>query len=198
MSKKLLLIALVLWLIGIPVDTAWQFAAIGLTAVIVLAGELRPGKKLLLSMATAAALVQIVRILAAPPMWPMSPMWQEGMNLFVPNQHNLESVYRGAIPDHVLSGMTQQFHQENPAIPCDQEKRLPWGMHAKCWTDLKVKEGRFARAAENTFSNSEYSRLRHEVNHRSDKILSADFLFDVDYVWQLTPENKNQIGRAHV
>lgn len=196
MSKKLLLIALVLWLIGIPVDTAWQFAAIGLTAVIVLSGELRPGKKLLLSMATAAALVQIVRILAAPPIWPMSPMWQEGMNLFVPNQHNLESVYRGAIPDHVLSGMTQQFHQENPAIPCDQEKRLPWGVHAKCWTDLKVKEGRFARAAENAFSNSEYSRLRYGVNFRSDKLLSADFLYDVDYVWQLTPENKNQVPKS--
>jgi hypothetical protein len=196
MSKKLLLMAVVLWLIGIPVDTTWQFAAIGLTAVIVLAGELRPGKRLLLSMALAAVIVQILRFFAAPPMWPMSPMWQEGMNLFVPNQHNLESAYRGAIPDHVLSGMTQQFHQENPAIPCDQEKRLPWGMHAKCWTDLKVKEGRFARAAENVFSNSEYSRLRYGVNFRSDKVLSADFLYDVDYVWQLTPENKNQVPKS--
>ncbi len=196
MSKKLVLIALVLWLIGIPVDSAWQFAAIALTLVIVLAGQLRPGKRVLISMAAAAAMVQIVRVLISPTMWAMTPQWQEGMNLFVPNPHNLESVYRGAIPAHVLSGLTQQFQQENPAIPCNPESRLPWGASAQCWTDLQVKEGRFARAAENQFSNSDFSRLRHRVDFHSDRLLSADFLYDVGYIWQLTPENKNQVPKS--
>jgi hypothetical protein len=183
---KVMLLTLLVLNIGIPINTYWQAAALGVCILAVANCDLRTGKRSLLLVAGLFVAFQLLKLLVA------APQWVEGSNLFVPNERNLTAVYRRTLPPLVLETFTAEYARANPRIPCDRAAKLPWESPAPCWEDLAIEQGPFAKSVDGIFQRTAHGRLVRAVDIGAGKPLSAGFLFDWQSVWHTTPENPNK------
>lgn len=125
-----------------------------------------------------------------------APQWRVGSNLFVPNERNLERVYRATLPAYVLETFVAEYARANPQIACDRAAQLPWRTPAPCWHDLAIRGGPFAESADAMFGGTAEGRPARALDIGPGRPLSAGFLFDARYVWHITSENPNMPPHA--
>ncbi|HZQ72993.1 MAG TPA: hypothetical protein VFB08_08750 [Burkholderiales bacterium] len=184
---RTLLAILLLVNAGIPVNTLWQAAAVGVGLLIACTAEVRRNRSAIVAVAAVFLLSQLVGLLFP------RPQWEEGHNFFAPNPQNVASVYAHGLPPLVLEAFVADYATANPdAAACSRSATMPWGMPAPCWSDLALPQGAFAKSADGLWRRGALSRPVDEIALGPEKRLSAGFLFDSRFVWATFSENPNK------
>jgi hypothetical protein len=188
MSRKLVFGVVAMLMLGMPLHATWQLVALALAFLVIVIGRVRTnaGWRWL----GVLVFAQIVTFFWIP------PQWEEGHNLFVPNEHNLATVYQPQLPAHVLHGFLAEYRAAYPNLVCDPDGLFPWKNRAPCWTEFHLNPERFARSADAFFVKADYSRFVQSIAHQPTIPFAADVLFDLSYVWRLFAENPNKTPSA--
>lgn len=184
--SKFLVLGVISLLLGLPVNSLFCIAALALFTFVVAAGELRPvtphRRRL------AALVVICLAVKYAPP----ANLIEEGYNLFVPNQANMDRIYTPLMPAHVLAAFLADYSRENGTVTCDRQARFPWGSPAPCMDQLILDGRLFARSADDLFRTEPFSRRLGEVEVGAGKPFAADIFFDPRWAWHIFVENPNR------
>lgn len=169
LARKVALLALVMAVIGWPINNLLNYTLVAAAVVIVFAGDvtarLRPW---LAAMALCAAALLLQFFVAQPRV-------EEGHNIFLPRDN--DNVLTSGLPPEVYRIMAAQFDAlYPPARRCDPKQ-------LGCWQSQPMPDRTFAFSADGIFGNAELSRRVAGIYFDDPVWLRLGFINEVRYNW---------------
>jgi hypothetical protein len=166
---KLAVLALVLAMLGLPLNDIYLYALLVIVAVVVFTGEVRARAKAWLAALAIVALAIAGQVLLAP------PRIDEGHNVFLPGG---PGALERELPADVYRHLAQEFDREYPpGKRCDPNKTQG------CWLGQGFPDRAYAYSADGIFHPSDMSRAVTAIDFSDPVWLRLSFVNDNKYNW---------------
>ena len=169
-AAKLSAIALIVAVIGLPINHILNYTLLASAILLVVAGNVRlDGKRWLL-----AGAVALVSALATTHFAP--PQIEEGENVFLTDVNKPDTVFKRELPPDVFKFMAAQFNKTYPL-----DKRC--GQAAGCWRRTIYPKRLFAFSADGIYDSPKFSRRVSQIDFADPTWLRLGFPNDLRYNW---------------
>ncbi len=179
--RRLALLAMIVAIVGLPIDHLFGYALLGLAILLAFAGEVTPQARRWLAAAFVTVAVIAGQFVLA------TPKIEEGHNVFLPG--GTDNALTAGLPPDVFRIMAAQFDAlYPPAQRCDPKQ-------PGCWQSAPMPDRTFAFSADGIFDRPEFSRRVDGIDFADPVWLRLGFINEFRYNWTPKPGDLERARR---